>query len=238
VITVIVLGQVRLCREGIAALLSEQDGLLVVGSTHSSDENTLEAVTAEVLVLDVAGETGISTVRHLLVRDATTKVVAVGVPEDEDTIMGLVEAGVCGFVLEEENVLALAETLRSAVRGEIRCSPRLAAALARRVNTLAAGQQRVPSDAHLTARELQIVELIDDGLSNKEIASVLRIEVATVKNHVHNVLEKLHVSRRAEAAARVRTAFRERRSDRIQLLHGGVRRRAVDLEIHGGGSSA
>jgi DNA-binding NarL/FixJ family response regulator len=84
------------------------------------------------------------------------------------------------------------------------CSPRLAATLLRRVAVLAADRAQPRVEARLTARELEIVELIDEGLSNKEIASRLCIEVPTVKNHVHNILEKLDVRGRAEAAARVR----------------------------------
>jgi len=84
------------------------------------------------------------------------------------------------------------------------CTPRLAAMLLGRVATLAQ-ERRVPSALdELTAREREVVELLGEGLSNKEIASGLQIEVATVKNHVHNILDKLHVTRRAEAAALAR----------------------------------
>jgi len=96
------------------------------------------------------------------------------------------------------------------VRGEAVCSPRVAGALLRRIAALATDgrSDRVP--AHLTKREREIMGLIDEGLSNKEIAKRLRIEVATVKNHVHNILEKLQVHRRGEAAARVRAALPRR----------------------------
>src|SRR5437773_985410 len=80
----------------------------------------------------------------------------------------------------------------------------LAASLLRRVATLAAEQAPVSAAERLTSREREIVRLIDDGLSNKQIAGELHIELPTVKNHVHNILEKLQVQRRSEAAARVR----------------------------------
>jgi two-component system, NarL family, nitrate/nitrite response regulator NarL len=83
------------------------------------------------------------------------------------------------------------------------CSPKLAATLLRRVAALAQEQRSPSALDSLTIRERQIVGLIGDGLSNKEIASGLKIEVATVKNHVHNILEKLNVTRRSEAAALV-----------------------------------
>src|SRR5881296_1366294 len=97
-------------------------------------------------------------------------------------------------------------------RGVAICSPRVAACLLRRVAALAAGHGGDLPRAQLTNREREIVRLIDNGLSNKEIARALGIEVATVKNHVHNILEKLQVHRRGEAAARVRGTSRGRMS--------------------------
>jgi two-component system nitrate/nitrite response regulator NarL len=98
--------------------------------------------------------------------------------------------------------------VRSVTRGETLCSPRIAATLFRRVAALAA-DRRVGDERtlrRLTRRERQIVDLIADGLSNKEIAHRLQIEFATVKNHVHNILEKLQVTRRADAVAALRRA--------------------------------
>jgi DNA-binding NarL/FixJ family response regulator len=98
----------------------------------------------------------------------------------------------------------LIATLASVVRDEMACSPRIAAALLRRVASLAVERSPWPSGARLTARELEVLGLIDEGLSNKQIAGRLCIELATVKNHVHNILEKLQVGRRSEAALQVR----------------------------------
>ena len=93
------------------------------------------------------------------------------------------------------------------MRGEAACSPRVAAALLRRVADRGARARRLDGEfAPLTSRERQIVALIDEGLSNKEIAARLCIELSTVKNHVHNLLEKLGARGRGEAAARVRMA--------------------------------
>src|SRR5436853_2470 len=92
----------------------------------------------------------------------------------------------------EEGLASLPAVLEGGDRGEAVCSPRVAARLLRRVAALAAGSVG-PLRTHLTGRECEVVRLIDDGLSNKEIARGLGIEVATVKNHVHNILEKLQV---------------------------------------------
>ena len=103
--------------------------------------------------------------------------------------------------------------LESVARGETLCSPEVAAALMDRVATLALGAPS-GSDARLTKREAQIVALLEEGLSNKEIAQRLVIEVATVKSHVHNILEKLKLSGRSDAAEWVRG--REGRSRALQ----------------------
>jgi DNA-binding NarL/FixJ family response regulator len=97
----------------------------------------------------------------------------------------------------------LTATITSVSRDELLCSPRVAAALLRRVGALANGVRRPHATDGLTSRECEILGLIKEGLSNKEIAVRLHIEVATVKNHVHNLLEKLQVASRAEAASRL-----------------------------------
>jgi len=98
----------------------------------------------------------------------------------------------------------LRAVIESVARGEVVCSPRIAASLLRRIADLAAEREPPPPELRLTSREIEIVELIDQGLSNKEIAQRLSIALPTVKNHVHSILDKLHVHRRAEAAARLR----------------------------------
>jgi DNA-binding NarL/FixJ family response regulator len=132
-----------------------------------------------------------------------TRILALGVPDEEDDVIACAEAGVAGYVMREDSLDALVVAIESVVRDEMLCSPRAAAALMRRVRVLSAERQEALGQK-LTRRELEIVALIDEGLSNKAIAQRLCIELATVKNHVHNILEKLDVSRRAEAAARVR----------------------------------
>jgi DNA-binding NarL/FixJ family response regulator len=98
----------------------------------------------------------------------------------------------------------VASAVENVSRGEPCCDPWMTAALFRRLHSLAAGKLPESLEEPLTPREREIVALIDEGLSNKQIAQLLCIEPATVKNHVHNVLEKLHVARRGEAAAMVR----------------------------------
>jgi two-component system nitrate/nitrite response regulator NarL len=122
-------------------------------------------------------------------------------------VLGCAEAGVAGYVPREASLEDLVETIGCASRGELRCSPQLGVTLLRQLALRAAGVDDAASRAPLTSREVEIVRLIEHGLSNKEIATRLGIQVATVKNHVHNLLEKLRIHRRAEAADRLRGRF-------------------------------
>jgi len=200
VIRVHLLAEVRLYREGIAALLALDDRLSVT-TFVALDEGYVDwSSPPDVLVVDASVDGGTETIRSIA-RAHPEPIVALGVPDDERVVVAFAEAGVLGFVEREASIDDLVESIVSAARREASFPPRIATTLLRRVSAL--GASRVPDVDALTVRERQIVELIAEGLSNKEIAARLYIEVATVKNHVHNILEKLQVSRRSEAVARL-----------------------------------
>jgi two-component system, NarL family, nitrate/nitrite response regulator NarL len=128
-------------------------------------------------------------------------VIALGMPEVEEHVIACAEAGVAGYVPKGGSFADLLVVMQSVARGETVCSPRMAAMLLRRVAMLADQQQTHPSTL-LTPREREVLALIQQGRSNKEIARRLSIEVRTAKNHVHNIFAKLQVRSRGEAAAR------------------------------------
>jgi DNA-binding NarL/FixJ family response regulator len=179
--------------------------LRVVGSVATAEEAARRVgdLGAEVVLVDATGPDGVHAARALTASGCDARLVAVGASERDEDVISYAEAGFQGFVAREGTVSDVVAAVESVVRGETVCSPRIAATLLRRVASTA--WTGAPQAARLTGRERQIVALIDEGLSNKEIAARLCIEVSTVKNHVHNVLEKLGVRRRSEAAARLRT---------------------------------
>jgi len=204
VTSVAIVSAVRLYREGLAHALRNHGRVDVVATAGDTDAALEAASTAcGVVLVDVTGHESLELIRRL--RDAApdTAVVALGVAEEEDAVLGCAEAGVAGYVTRDDSLEDLVVAVESAARGEARCSPRIAAALLRRVTALSAGAQR-RDEPHLTRRELEIVDLIGRGMPNKTIARELTIELPTVKNHVHNILEKLQVTRRADAVAYVR----------------------------------
>lgn len=134
------------------------------------------------------------------------RVIVLAMSEDDEAgIVTCAEVGVAGYHLRSESLDDLLVLIRRVADGESLCSPRVSAILLRRLSTLAAQRQSVPKDLDLTVREVQILRMLEMGLSNRDIALRLCIAVHTVKNHVHNVLTKLGVSTRAEAAAVFRT---------------------------------
>jgi two-component system, NarL family, nitrate/nitrite response regulator NarL len=209
-LSVLIVSEIRLYREGLAALLARRDSLSVLGTATQADEALHKAceLNPDAVVLDQALPESLMLSRTLVQIRPDIRVVALGVPDSEDSVLSFAEAGIAGYVPREGSVQDLVDAVERAVRGELQCSPQLAGAIIRRLAWRAAAGSELPRGP-LTARETEIVRLIDQGLSNKEIAVRLGIEVATVKNHVHNLLEKLRVRRRAEAAARIRSARRD-----------------------------
>jgi two-component system, NarL family, nitrate/nitrite response regulator NarL len=189
-------------REGIAALLAGDERLDVTTLARSVDGLRRSATPTDVVVVDTSLDDAAERIRQMA-SETATPIVALGVPDDEQTVVAFAESGVLGFVEREAPVAEVISSVLSAARREASFPPRVATTLLHRISSSAA--RRASGDAAaLTMRERQIVQLIAEGLSNKEIATRLYIEVATVKNHVHNILEKLQVSRRTDAVARLR----------------------------------
>jgi DNA-binding NarL/FixJ family response regulator len=206
VTTLVVIAPIRLYREGLAALFADRSGFHVAAVAVAREDGLaqVERYKPDVVLVALGPGAGAPLVRELVATHPDTRVVMLGVTDDDPEVLPLAEAGVAGYVTTEASGDDVVAAVECVTRGETPCSPRLAATLLRRVAALA--QERRPSGplASLTAREREIVDLLGDGLSNKEIARGLQIEVTTVKNHVHHILEKLHVTRRADAAAFVR----------------------------------
>jgi two-component system nitrate/nitrite response regulator NarL len=208
-ITVFVVTGTRLYQDGLAHALNRRTEIRVVGSAGDCAEAIprIREAAPDIAVVDIGKPPKLDSVRRLR-RDAPrVGIVALAVPETEDEILRCAEAGIAGYVTRDGSLADLVQTLKSVARGETVCSPRVAARMLNRLAALASTRPPEPHLPHLTPRELEVVGLIDGGLSNKEIATQLQIELPTVKNHVHRILEKLQVRRRGEAAARMRAAL-------------------------------
>ena len=208
----LIVAATRLYRDGLAEALRRHETLRVVGTAAEFDEALVKAQSfaPHVILVDMPMPNGSRTIQALARELPEAKILALVSGDAE--LVASVEAGADGCVTRESSLEQVASAVERVAHGEAICDPEMTAALFKRLRSLAAGR---PDDlgVPLTPREQEIVALIDEGFSNKQIAQRLCIEPATVKNHVHNILEKLHVARRGEAAAVVRhRAYAERRA--------------------------
>ena len=206
IIRIFIAAPFRLYRDGLAEILSGEDGIAVVGSAAYGREavDRIRELEPDVVLLDPAIPEGADAIRELADPSAMVRVVALAAPEVEAETIAWAEAGVSGFVEFDDSLAELVATIRGVARGDLLCSPQVAGSLLRHVTVLATGRTQSPGEGQLTTRELEVVRLLDEGLSNKQIALHLCIELPTVKHHVHHILEKLGVSRRGDAVAAVR----------------------------------
>src|SRR3954469_14539202 len=198
----IIISENRLYREGLAHLLGSQPTLDVVGTAGAAAELMLHD--ADIALVDVARPPGLRSVAELRRLRVDLPVIVVSVPELEGIVVQCAEIGVSGYVTTSGSADELVAAARGVARGEVVCPAGVAAVLARRVAALANQRREAAGGARLALREREILRLIDDGLSNKEIAQRLSLQTKTVKNHVSNILAKLGVANRAAAAAALR----------------------------------
>lgn len=182
-----VIGCVTTPQDALAAV-SNEDVDMVLVSTHLPNDGALRLTST------------------MTEADSSLKVLALGVSEKKERVLQFVEAGASGYVRKDDSIDDLIEAIRAANKDQAKVSPKVAAALMARVSELTdlltAVEGGFPGDySDLTPRELEILELIAKGYSNQKIADYLVIEVGTVKNHVHNILNKLDVRTREDAAA-------------------------------------
>lgn len=204
-ISVLVVSDVRLIREGVAQALDEDEALIVVGTAPPEQaDQAIARFRPDVALVDMRSAAALQTVQGLKSAATPPEVVALGVSESESALLACAKAGISGFVAPNASTPEVARAVQSAMRGEVICTPRMAGILLSRIGSMASSP--APEPDALTQREHEIAVLIGEGLSNKQIAFALGIQNATVKNHVHNVLGKLRLSRRSQVAGRLRNA--------------------------------
>jgi DNA-binding NarL/FixJ family response regulator len=203
-VRVLLVTDVRVYRELLRDAVDGEAGLEVVGSA-SCDVATMAVGMAEpdVMVVDTTSLSIPSGMRALTTALPEARIVGLGVPEDEDSVVALLEAGAVGYVTTEQPLSDLVTAVEAAANGELSCPPLISAALARRIAALAARATHALGTGPLTPRQREIAALVVEGLSNKQIARRLLIEQATVKNHVHTILVKLCITRRDQVGERL-----------------------------------
>ena len=194
----LIITEILLFRDGLAHILADRlhDMTIVAAVPDETLAGQLVRLAPDIILADAATIRRTTVVNSIAAGVPTARLVAFAVGDEED-VLACAEARVSSFVGREGPIEDLLVAIESALRGQVWCSPRVAALMSAR---LAAMAHAPTAGEWLTGRERQVLGLIGQGLANKQIAERLFIEVSTVKNHVHNILDKLRVKHRWQAA--------------------------------------
>jgi len=206
-ISIVLIDDNRLLREGLTALIHNQPGFQVLAAFADVDEalRKVREAKPDVVLLDFGLENhdslGLTATVHGEVPSA--RVIVMGLLPIQEDVADYVRAGASGFIMKDASFEAFFETIRAVAAGAEILPPALTNSLFSQIvrNVPTTSKSRVLEAVRLTNRERQIIDLLGEGLSNKEISTRLNIAVHTVKSHVHNVLEKLALHSRLEVAA-------------------------------------
>jgi DNA-binding NarL/FixJ family response regulator len=206
-IRVLLVNEIRLVSNVIAAVLEDETDMKVVGRVSSAEQALALASECDVVVMDsrLPDDGARRLIEALAESHPSVKTVVLGLAESPNQVLPYVEAGAAGYVRRDDPVDELLERIRAAHNDKALVSPEIAGALVSRVSELAQilsqVEPGVARDTDLTPREREILALLAQDLTNQEIADRLFIQVGTVKNHVHSILQKLDVNNRSDAAA-------------------------------------
>jgi two-component system nitrate/nitrite response regulator NarL len=200
----------RIYRDGLTALLTAacSIGRVAACAGTAQIEALLRAGPCDMVLIDVAMTAGsgdpAGTVTAAYRAAGGRPVIALGLEESDEKVLSFIEAGAAAFVTKNESIDDLVRVIAAAARGELLCPPRVARLMQERLALLAVSQGRRADLGKLSGREQHILDLVEQRMSNKQIARTLDLEVSTIKNHMHNIIVKLCVKNRREAAAMLR----------------------------------
>ena len=201
-ITVLIIDDHPLVREGVRNFLQRQRDITVVGEAGSGQEGLRLAsdLAPDVVLMDLVMPEmdGVETTRRLKQISPSTQVIVLTSFDDDEHILPAIRAGALSYILKDVSTAALAEAVRKAARGEVTMTPQVAARVMEELRQ--GGQPSSQAGADLSEREVEVLRLIAEGRSNTEIAERLVISEHTVKRHVSNILSKLHLADSTQAA--------------------------------------
>ena len=203
-IRVVLVDDHDLFRTGLRNLLEEQ-GVDVVGEA-ANGQTALRLVgdlAPDVVIMDLnmPGMSGVDATRQMAARAPLTRVVVLTISVDDADVMNAVMAGACGYLLKDSSIQQLVEGIRAAAEGESLISPQIAAKMLQRLRAQTSSRDAAETiRAELSDREIEVLKLIANGKDNAEIARELFISPKTVKNHISNILMKLQIDNRIQAA--------------------------------------
>ncbi len=194
-----------LFRTGLRNLLEEQEGVIVVGEAGTGHEaiRIIRELAPDVVVMDLnmPGMTGVEATRQIAGMVPLARVLVLTVSDQDADVLDAILAGACGYMLKDASIQELMQGIRSASIGESLISPHIAAKVLQRVRASTASPEIANTiRTELSDREIQVLKLIANGRDNADIAGQLHISPKTVKNHISNILMKLQIENRIQAA--------------------------------------
>jgi DNA-binding NarL/FixJ family response regulator len=205
VIRVLIADDHALFRRGLIMVLESEEGMEVVAEAVDGEEAVTKAeeLAPDVVLMDVRMPkmSGIEATRAISEVDPAAKILMLTVSDEEDDLYEAIKSGANGYLLKEISIEEVADAIRAVVAGQSLISPSMASKLLSEFTSLAkkADERHSVPSPRLTDRELEVLKLVAQGMSNRQIAGELYISENTVKNHVRNILEKLHLHSRMEA---------------------------------------
>lgn len=206
-ISLVLIDDNRLLREGIAALIHGQPGFKVLAATADIDEalNKVREARPDVVLLDfgLGNHDSLSLTTMVRSEVPSARIIVMGLMPAQQDVANYVRAGASGFIMKDASFDDFFATIRAVAGGAEVLPQALTSSLFTQIaqQAVAGSKARVLEAVRLTARERQVIDLLGEGLSNKEISTRMNIAIHTVKSHVHNVLEKLALHSRLEVAA-------------------------------------
>jgi DNA-binding NarL/FixJ family response regulator len=203
-VRVLIVDDHDLFRSGLRNLL-EDEGVQVVGEAAAGLEalDIVRDVAPDVVVMDLnmPGMTGVEATRHISTIAPLTRVVMLTISDGDNDVIDAILAGACGYLLKDSSIQELIAGIRAAAQGESLISPTIATKVLQRVRA-SSTQPSIESTirAELSEREIEVLKLIANGKDNAMIAGELHISPKTVKNHISNILMKLQIDNRIQAA--------------------------------------
>ncbi|MDH5181643.1 MAG: response regulator transcription factor [Gammaproteobacteria bacterium] len=219
-INIVIVSDIRLYREGLSEILNHEESFRVIGQACGAEQaiSCIKETSPHIVVIDMTIAGCCNVVGKIVSSFPQVKVIALAVPDDEETILACAQSGIVGYVVRDASIKQLINTIHGVNDGEFYCPRHIAASLIQLhknktsdfpYDELDQNSQVNAVLEQLTRREREIANLIFDGLSNKQIANNLTIEVSTVKNHIHNILAKMGIHSRGQMATVLRREYQQ-----------------------------
>lgn len=204
-IRVLLVNEIPLMSNLISSIFKDVADIRIIGTATTYKEALDQVEKSDVVLIStrMPGDSAMKLTQLMSDAYPQVNVLMLGLAESRAEVIQYIEAGAAGYVLQDDSVEDMVEAIRAAQNEAALVSPEIAAALMSRINELAqlfTDTSNMPKSPDLTPREREVLELVGQGLTNKQIADQLVIQVGTVKNHVHSILDKLDVNNRHDAA--------------------------------------